>query len=136
MLTYTQYVRKFGKLSSGHRTVKGQFSFQSQRRAMPRNVHTTMQLHLFHMLARYCSKSFKLGLQYMNQELLDVEAGLRTGRGTKDQIANICWIIEKSKRIPGKKKSTSALLTTVKLLIVWITTICGKFLKRWEYQTS
>ena len=95
MLTYTQYVRKFGKLSSGHRTVKRQFSFQSQRRAMPRNVHTTMQLHSFHMLARYCSKSFKLGLQYMNQELLDVEAGLRTGRGTKDQIVNIRWIIEK-----------------------------------------
>ena len=66
---------------------------------MPRNVHTTMQLHLFHMLARYCSKSFKLGLQYMNQELLDVEAGLRTGRGTKDQIANIRWIIEKVREV-------------------------------------
>ena len=43
---------KFGKLSSGHRTGKGQFSFQSQRRAMPKNVQTTMQLYSFHMLAK------------------------------------------------------------------------------------
>ena len=42
---------KMGKLSSSHRTGKGQFSFQSQRRAMPKNVQTTAQLHLFHMLA-------------------------------------------------------------------------------------
>ena len=48
----TQYVSKFGKLSSGHRTGKGQFSFQSQRKAMPKNVQTTTQLHSFHMLAK------------------------------------------------------------------------------------
>jgi len=47
-----QYVSKFGKLSSGHRTGKGQFSFQSQRRAMPRNVETTAQSHSFHMFAK------------------------------------------------------------------------------------
>ena len=58
---YTQYVRKFGKFSSGHRTGKGQFSFQSQRRAMSKNVQATVQLHSFHMLARLCSKSLKLG---------------------------------------------------------------------------
>ena len=52
---------KFGKLSSGHRTGKGQFSFQSQRRAMSKNVQTIMQLCSFHMLAKLCSKSFKLG---------------------------------------------------------------------------
>ena len=46
----TQYASKFGKLSSGHRTGKGQFSFQSQRKAMPKNVQTTAQLHSFHML--------------------------------------------------------------------------------------
>ena len=49
------------KLSSGHRTGKGQFSFQSQRRAMAKNIQTIIQLCLFHMLARLCSKSFKLG---------------------------------------------------------------------------
>ena len=57
----TQYVTKFGKLSHGHRTGKGQFSFQSQRRAMPKNVQTTAQLSSFYMLGRQCSKSFKLG---------------------------------------------------------------------------
>ena len=56
-----QYASKDGKLSSGHRTGKSQFSFQSQRRAMPKNVQTTTQLHSFHMLAKKCSKSFMLG---------------------------------------------------------------------------
>ena len=55
----TQYANKFGKLSSGHRTGKGQFSFQYQRRAMSKNVQTTAPLHSFHMLARSCWKSFK-----------------------------------------------------------------------------
>ena len=57
----TQYIIKFGKLNSGHGTTKDQFSFQSQRRAKPKNVQTTIQLHSFHTLARLCSKSFKLG---------------------------------------------------------------------------
>ena len=57
----TQYDSKFGKFNSGHRTGKGQFSFQSQRRAMPKNVQITIQLHSFHMKVRLCSKSFKLG---------------------------------------------------------------------------
>ena len=56
-----QYDSKIGKFNSGHRTGKGQFSFQSQRRAMPKNVQTTIQLHSFHMMVRLCSKSFKLG---------------------------------------------------------------------------
>ena len=56
-----QYVSKSGKLSSGHRTGKGQFSLQSQRRTMPKKVQTTIQLHSSHMLARVCSKFFKLG---------------------------------------------------------------------------
>ena len=49
---YTQYASKFGKLSSGHRTEKGQFSFQSQRKVMVRNAQTTTQLHSSHMLAK------------------------------------------------------------------------------------
>ena len=56
----TQYTSKFGKLSSGHRTEKGQFSFQSQRKAMPKNAQTTTQWHSFHILAEYCSKCSKL----------------------------------------------------------------------------
>ena len=58
---YTQYASKFGRLSSGHRTGKGQFSFQSLRKAMPKNVQTTTQLHSSHTLVKYCSKFFKQG---------------------------------------------------------------------------
>ena len=64
--------------------------------------------------------------QYMNCEIPDVQAGFRKGRGTRDQIANICWIIEKTREF--QKKSTSALLTA-KALTVWITTNCGKYLE-------
>ena len=57
----TQYASKFGKLSSGHRTGKGQFSFQFQRKAMPKNAQTTAQLHSSHMLVKECSKFSKPG---------------------------------------------------------------------------
>ena len=69
----------------------------------------------------------------MNQEVPDVQAGFRKGRGTRDQIVNICWIIEKAREFQ-KKKSTSASLIIPKTLTVWITTNCRKFLKGWEYQ--
>ena len=72
---------------------------------------------------------------YVTQELPDVQVGFRQGRGTRDQIANICWIIEKAWELQ-KKTFSSASLTRLKSLIVWITTNCGKFLKRWEYQTT
>ena len=63
--------------------------------------------------------------QYVNRELSDVQAGLRKGRGTRDQIGNIHWPIKKQES--SRKISTSALLTTPKPLIVWITINCGKF---------
>ena len=91
----SQYISKFGKFISGHKTGEGQFSFQSWRRAVPKNVHTTAQLCSFHMLARLCSKSFKLGFSNKwTENFQDVQAGFRKGRGTRDQITNICWIIE------------------------------------------
>ena len=65
--------------------------------------------------------------QYVNRELPDVQAGFREGRGTRDQIANIRWIIEKAREF--QKTSISALLTKPKPLTVWITTNCGKSLK-------
>ena len=71
--------------------------------------------------------------QYVNHELPDVQAGFRKGRRTRYQIANIYWIIEKES---SRKTSTSALLTMPKPLTAWITTNCGKFFKRWEYQTT
>ena len=72
--------------------------------------------------------------QYMNHELADVQAGFRRDRGTRDQIANICWIIKKQDS--SRKAAISALLTMPKPLTVWITTNCEKFLKRWEYKTT
>ena len=72
--------------------------------------------------------------QYVNHELPDVQAGFRKSRGTRDQIANIRWIIEKQES--SRKTCTSALLTMPKPLTVWITTNCGKFFKRWEYQAT
>ena len=83
----------------GHRTGKGQFSFQSQRKAMPKNAQTTAPLYSSHMLESNAqNKILQARLrQYMNHELPDVQAGFRKGRGTRDQIANICWIIKKAR---------------------------------------
>ena len=61
----TQYASKFGKLSSGHRTGKCQFSFQSQRKAMPKNAQTNAQLHSSHTLVKWCSKFSKPGFSNM-----------------------------------------------------------------------
>ena len=94
----TQYASKFEKLSSGHRTGKGQFSFQSQRKAMLKNTHTTAQLALISHVPKVILKLLQSRLQqYVICELPDVQAGCRKGRGTRDQIANIRWIIKKAR---------------------------------------
>ena len=93
----SQYASKCGKCSSDHRTAKGQFSFQSQRMAMLKNAQSIIQLHLFHMLKILQNRL----QQYVNHELPYVQAGFRKGRETRDQIANIRWIIEKA-RVPEK----------------------------------
>ena len=72
--------------------------------------------------------------QYMNRELPRVQAGFRKGRGTRDQIVNIHWIIKKQES--SRNTSTSALLTMPKPLTMSITMNCGKLFKRWEYQTT
>ena len=69
--------------------------------------------------------------QYVN---CDVQAGFKKGRGTRDQLANICFIIEKAREF--HKNIYSALLTMPMPLTVWLTTNCGKFLKRWKYQNT
>ena len=66
---------------------------------------------------------------YMNCEILDIQAGFRKGRGTRDQIANIHWIIEKAREF---QKSICVCFIDY----VWITTNCGTLWKRWEYQTT
>ena len=71
--------------------------------------------------------------QYMNRELPDVQARFRKGRGTRDQIANIHWIIEKAKRV---QKNIYFCFIDYAKAFVWITINCGKFLKRREYQAT
>ena len=63
--------------------------------------------------------------QYVNGELADVQAGFRKGRGTRDQIANMCWIIEKAREF--QKNINFCFTDCAKPLTVWITTNCGKF---------
>ena len=199
----TQYASKLGKRSSGHKTGKGQFSFQSQKKAMPKNAQITTQLHSSHMLAASLvaqmvkqlpatwetwvwslgwkeplekemathsstlawkipwteepgrlqsmgsqrmghdwatslslSHDSKVMLkilqarlqQYVNHELPDVQAGFRKGRGTRDQIANIRWIIKKAREF--QKNIYFCFIDYAKAFD------CGKFWKRWEYQTT
>ena len=91
-------------------TGKGQFSFQSQRKAMLKNAQTTAQLHSSQHTSKVMLKILQDRLQqYVNQELADVQAGFRKGRGTRDQIANICQIIEKE-RIPEKHILSASLI--------------------------
>ena len=71
--------------------------------------------------------------QYVNWELPGVQAGFRKGRGTRDQIANICCIIEKAREL--QKNIYFCYIDYVKAFDMWITRNCGKFLKRQEYQT-
>ena len=98
----TQYARKLGKLSSGHRTGKGEFSFQSQRKVMTKKCSNYHTIALISHTSKVVFKILQASLQqYLNLELPDVQSGVRKGRGTKDQMANICWIIKKL-RVPEK----------------------------------
>ena len=93
----TQYSSKFGKLSSGHRTGKGQFSFQSQKG----NAKNSSNYHTIALISHVCKVILKILQarlqQYMNWELPDIQARFRKAKGTRDKIANICWIIEKAR---------------------------------------
>ena len=122
---YTLYASKFGKLNSGRRTGKVQFSFQSQRKAMPKNAQATTQLTLISHASKATLKILQARLQqYVNHELPDVQAGFRKGRGTRDQIANICWTIEKTKEF---QKNIYFCFVDYAKAFVWITINSGKF---------
>ena len=113
---------------------KSQFSFQRQRKAMSKKVQTTAQLHSFYA-SKVMLKILQARLQqYMNCELPDVQGGFRKGRGARDQIGNIHWIIEKAREF--QKNIYFCFIDYAKPLTVWITANYGKFLKRWEYQTT
>ena len=125
--------QQIGKLSRGHRTGKGQFSFQSQRKAMPKNVQTTIQLFSSETLAKEWLKFSKPGISSMwtvNFQLFKLVLGKAEEPETKLTTSpGSCKKQENS-------RETSALLITPKPLTVWITINCGKFFKRWEYQNT
>ena len=106
---------------------KGHFSFQSQRKAMPKNAQSTAQSHSSHTLVML--KILQARLQrYMNHELPDVQAGFRKGRGTRDQIANIHWIIKKAREF--QKNIYYCFIDYAKAFDSVDHKNCGKLLKR------
>ena len=131
----TQYASKLGKLSSGHRTGKGKFSFQSQRKAMPKNAQTTTQLHSSHTLVKSCSKFSKPG--FSNTWTVNFQMfKLVLEKAEEPEIKLPTSARSSKKQESSRKSSISALLTMPKPLTVWIKINCGKFWKRWEYQTT
>ena len=124
---FTQYASRNRKLSSGHRTGKGQFSFQSQRKAMPKNVQTTAQLHSSHTLAKYCWKFSKTGFNSTWTENFQVFK-LDLEKAEETEIKLPTSIASSKNQESSRKTSVSALLTTPKPLTMWITTN-WKFLK-------
>ena len=129
----TQYARKFGKLSIGHRTGKGQFSFQSQRKAMPKNVQTIAQLHSFHMLTKECSKFSKPGFNKtwtVNFKIfkLDLEKA-------EEPEIKLPTSAGSSKKQNFQRTSTSALLTMQSLWLCRSQQTVENS-SRWEYQTT
>ena len=110
----TQYASRFGKLSSGHRTGKGQFSFQSQRKAMPKNAQTTAQLHSSHTLAKWCSKFSKpvfSGIWIENFQMFKLD--LEKTEGSEIKLPTS---VGSSKKQESSRETSTALLTMPKLL--------------------
>ena len=131
----SQHVSKFGNLSSGLATGLEMSAFipipKKNSAKESSNYHTIV---LISYASKIILKILQVRLmQYMHLEHPVVQPGFRKGKGTKDQIANNHWIIEKAREF---QKKISASLTNLKPLTVWIKTNCGKFLKKWEYQTT
>ena len=114
----TLYVSKFGKFSSGHRTGKGQFSFQPQTRAMPKNVQTTIQLPSFHMLAMLYWKSSTLGFSSTWTEIFQMyKLGFEEAEEPEIKLTTFAGSWKKQGN--SRKTSTFASLTMLKPLTVW-----------------
>ena len=127
-----QYASKFGKFSSVHRTAKGQFSFQSQRRAMPKNAQTTVALISY--VSKDMLKILQVRLQQWTENFQMYKLSLEKAEKPETRLPT--FVGSWRKQGDSRRISTSSSLTTLKPLTVWNTTNCGKFLKRWEYQTT
>ena len=102
---------------------------------MPKNVQTTSQLHISHMLTKHCSKFSKLGFNSMWTENVQMfKLDLEKAEEPENKLPTSLGSSKKQES--SRKTSTSASLTTLKPLTMWITTNCGKFFQRWEYQTT
>ena len=131
----TQYASKFRKLSSGHRTGKGQFSFQLKRKAMSKNAQSTAQLHSSHMLAKQCPKFSKPGFNStwtVNFQIFKLD--LEKAEEPEIKLPTTTGSLKKQES--SSKLSISALLAMPKPLTVWSRINCGKFWKGREYQTT
>ena len=132
---YTQYTSKFRKTQQWPHGWKRSVFIPILKKSNTKECSNYHTIALISHASKVMLKILQARLhQYMNRELPDVQAGFRKGRGTRDQIANISWIIKKQES--SRKISTSALLTMLKPLTVWTRTNCGKFWKRWEYQIT
>ena len=126
----TQYASKLGKLSSGYRTGKGQFSFQSQRKAIPKNAQTTAQLYSSHTLVKQCSKFSKPG--FSNTWTMSFQMFKLVLEKAEPQFKLPTSLASSKNQESFRKKIYFRFMTTLKPLTVWITTNCGKFLKGWD----
>ena len=128
-------MQQIGKLCSDHRTGKGQFSFQSQRKAILKNAQTTTQLQSSHTLVKWCLKFSKPGFSNTwTVNFLMFKLVLEKAEEPEIKLPTSPGSLKKQES--SRKASTSALLTTLKSLTVWITINGGKFLKRWKYQST
>ena len=131
---HTQYASKFGKLSSDHRTGKGQFSFQYKERNTKEgsNYHTvTLISHASEVMLKILQARLQ---QYVNHEIPKFKLVLEKAKEPEIKLPTSTGSLKKQES--SRKTSISALLTMTKPLTVWITTNCGKFIKRWEYQNT
>ena len=131
----TQYVSKFGKLSSGHRTEKRSIFIPVPKKGNAKACSNYFTIALISCTSKVMLKILQARFQqYVNLELPDVQAGFRKGRGTRGHTANIYWTIKKAREF--QKNIHFCFIDYAKALTVWITINCGKFWKRWEYQTT
>ena len=129
----TQDAHKFGKLSSGHRTGKGVF-IPVPKKGSGKDCSNYCTIALISHVTKVMVNILTVRLpQYVKWEHPYVHAGFRKGRGARDQIANIRWFIVKARVF---QKNIYFCFIDYAKDFVWITTNCGKFFKRWEYQTT
>ena len=127
----TQYARKFGTHSSGHRTGKGQFSFQSQGKANAKEYSNNCTFALISHTSKVMLKILKAWLKQYTENFQMFNLDLEKAEEPEIKFPTSAGSLKKQESF--RKTSTSALVTMPKPLIVWITTNCGKFLKQWEY---